>query len=58
MPCRRGAVSKQVGGHIFEVLVGNSRATHVDQLLGGDSAAGFASGDVRLGFNLIRDFDF
>lgn len=52
------ALSKEVGGHIFEVLLGNSRATNVDQLLGGDSAAGFESGDVRLGFNLVRDFDF
>lgn len=52
------AVSQQVGGHIFEVIFGNSRAFTVDQYLGGDSAAGFESGDVRLGFNLIRDFDF
>ncbi len=52
------AVSKQVGGHVFEVVLGNSRAVTVDQYLGGDSAAGFEPGDVRLGFNLIRDFDF
>src|SRR6266545_155945 len=51
------AISKQIGGHIFEVLAGNSRGTTVDQYLGGDSAAGFKAGDVRLGFNLIRDFD-
>ncbi|HXO22556.1 MAG TPA: DUF5777 family beta-barrel protein [Thermoanaerobaculia bacterium] len=52
------ALSKSVGGHIFELVVGNSRATTVDQYLGGDSAAGFKAGDVRLGFNLVRDFNF
>jgi hypothetical protein len=52
------AWSRDVGGHIFEIVLGNSRAVTVDQYLGGDSAAGFKAGDVRLGFNLIRDFDF
>jgi hypothetical protein len=52
------AVSKQMGGHIFEMVLGNSRALTVDQSLGGDFAGGFATGDVRLGFNLIRDFGF
>ncbi len=52
------ALSKAVGGHIFEVVVGNSRAVTVDQMLGGDFAGGFASGDVRLGFNIVRDFGF
>ncbi|HEX4966203.1 MAG TPA: DUF5777 family beta-barrel protein [Thermoanaerobaculia bacterium] len=52
------ALSKQVGGHIFEIVAGNSRATTVDQMLGGDSAAGFATRDVRLGFNLVRYFGF
>jgi hypothetical protein len=51
------AFSKSVGGHIFEVVAGNSRATTVDQMLG-DSAAGFRQRDVRLGFNIIRDFSF
>ena len=52
------AFSKAIGGHIFEITVGNSRATTVDQMLGGDSVSGFKQGDVRLGFNLIRDFSF
>ena len=47
-----------VGGHIFEIVLGNSRASTVDQMLGGDSAAGFEKRDVRLGFNIIRDFSF
>lgn len=51
------AVSKPLGGHIFEVTFGNSRATTVDQILGGDSAAGFEEDDVRLGFNIIRYFN-
>jgi hypothetical protein len=50
------AVSKQVGWHIFKLVVGSSRATTVDQMLGGDSETGFRQRDVRLGFNLIRYF--
>ena len=52
------ALSKALGGHIFEIVLGNSRATTVDQMLGGDSAAGFRTGDVRLGFNIVRDFGY
>ncbi len=51
------AVSKALGGHIFEIVLGNSRATTVDQMLGGDSAAGFETSDVRLGFNIVRYFN-
>jgi hypothetical protein len=50
------AVSKQVGWHIFKIVFGNSRATTLDQMLGGDSESGFRNRDVRLGFNLIRYF--
>ena len=50
------ALSKDIGGHLFEIVLGNSRAVTVDQYLGGDSPAGFRAGDVRLGFNLIREF--
>ena len=52
------AWSKAVGEHIFELTLGNSRATTVDQYVGGDSAAGFETGDVRLGFNLVRNFPY
>lgn len=52
------ALSQDVGGHIFEVVLGNTRATTVDQYLGGDFAGGFEAEDVRLGFNLIRYWDF
>ena len=52
------ALSRQLGGHLFQLVLGNSRATTVDQMLGGDFAGGFRARDVRLGFNLVRDFDF
>jgi uncharacterized beta barrel domain-containing protein DUF5777 len=52
------AFSKALHGHIWEIVLGNSRATTVDQYLGGDFPPGFAEDDVRLGFNLVRDFDF
>ncbi|HEX5758724.1 MAG TPA: DUF5777 family beta-barrel protein [Thermoanaerobaculia bacterium] len=52
------ALSKSVGLHVFEVVLGNSRATTVDLMLGGDFPAGYAEDDVRLGFNLVRDFTF
>jgi hypothetical protein len=52
------ALAKPIGAHLFSLVLGNSRATTVDQYAGGDSAAGFKSGDVRLGFNLVRYFDY
>src|SRR5262249_40944383 len=52
------ALSKKVGGHLFEVVLGDSRASTVDQMLGGDFAGGFRTRDVRLGFNIVRDFSF
>jgi hypothetical protein len=52
------AILAPVGNHLFTLVVGNSRATTVDQYTGGDAATGFKAGDVRLGFNLVRNFDF
>jgi uncharacterized beta barrel domain-containing protein DUF5777 len=52
------AISKSVGTHIFEFTLGNSRATSVDQMMGSDFAGRFESGDLRLGFNLVRGFVF
>ncbi len=51
------AFTKPLGWHLFQILIGNSRATNVDQILGGDFAGGFAERDLRLGFNLVRYFD-
>ena len=50
----RLGVSKASADNIFEMTIGNSRATTVDQILGGDFAGGFETGDVRLGFNVVR----
>jgi len=50
------ALSKAIGGHLFKLTLGNSRATTVDQYAGGDFPPGFRTHDVRLGFNLVRDF--
>jgi hypothetical protein len=52
----RLALSKATRGHLLELTLGNSRATTVDQILGGDFAAGFARDDVRLGINVVRYF--
>jgi uncharacterized beta barrel domain-containing protein DUF5777 len=51
------AFTKPIGWHVFQILIGNSRATTVDQILGGDFAGGFTTHDLRLGFNLIRYFN-
>jgi Membrane bound beta barrel domain (DUF5777) len=47
---------KRVHGHEFLVYLGDSRATTVDLLTGSDLPGGFSTGDVRLGFNLVRRF--
>jgi hypothetical protein len=52
----RLALSKATRAHLLELTVGNSRATTVDQILGGDFAAGFERDDVRLGINVVRYF--
>jgi len=50
------AFARQIGWHIFQIVLGDSRATTVDQIVGGDFAGGFNTHDVRLGFNLVRYF--
>ena len=50
------AFAKQIGWHLFQIVLGNSRATTVDQIIGGDFAGGFTTHDLRLGFNLVRYF--
>lgn len=52
----RVAFSKATAGHFLELTLGNSRATTVDQILGGDFAGGFARDDVRVGVNVVRYF--
>ena len=48
--------NKRIPGHAFLIYLGNSRATTTDLIIGSDIPGGFKSGDVRLGFNLIRRF--
>ena len=50
-------VKSVVGGHFFEVLLTNSSGTTVDQYATGTfQGAPLRSGDVRLGFNIVRRF--
>ncbi len=49
-------LTKRVRGHAFVIYFGDSRATTTDLITGSDIPGGFKSGDVRLGFNLIRRF--
>ena len=43
-----------VGGHYFEILLANTRFTHVDQYVTATPLGGLDAGDVRLGFNIER----
>ncbi len=49
-------LKRAIGGHYFEVLLSNSRATHVDQYVPGNFLGGLNAGDVYLGFNIERRF--
>lgn len=49
-------VAKRVPGHEFLVYLGNSPATTTTLIVGSDLPGGFAAGDVRLGFNIVRRF--
>ncbi|HUP65517.1 MAG TPA: DUF5777 family beta-barrel protein [Thermoanaerobaculia bacterium] len=50
-------IKRAVGGHFFEIILTNSRATHVDQYLTSTLlGSGLEGGDVHLGFNLERRF--
>ncbi|HVT45587.1 MAG TPA: DUF5777 family beta-barrel protein [Thermoanaerobaculia bacterium] len=49
-------LKRAIGGHYFEVLFTNSRATHVDQYLSSTFLGGLDRSDVHLGFNIERRF--
>ena len=51
------AFSKATPTHLLEIVFANSRATTVDQYLGGDFAGGFDRDDVRLGVHVVSFFD-
>lgn len=50
-------LKRAIGGHFFEIILTNSRATHVDQMLTSSLlGTGLEAGDVHLGFNIVRRF--
>ncbi|HZI63847.1 MAG TPA: DUF5777 family beta-barrel protein [Thermoanaerobaculia bacterium] len=51
------ALSKATPTHVLELVLANSRATTMDQYLGGDFAGGFARDDVRVGVHVVTLFD-
>lgn len=50
------AVEKSLWRHRFLVWIGNSPATTVDQMVAGDYAGGVTESNIRLGFNISRQF--
>lgn len=50
------AVEKALWRHRFLVWIGNSPATTVDQMVAGDYAGGVTESNIRLGFNISRQF--
>jgi Membrane bound beta barrel domain (DUF5777) len=51
------AIEKQVFNHRFALWMGNSQASTVDQYVGGDYNGGVTDRNMKIGFNLIRDWD-
>ena len=51
------AVEKSLWRHRFGVWIGNSSGLTVDQRMAGDFGGGVTDSNIRLGFNIIRQFD-
>ena len=51
------SIEKQLYNHHFALWMGNSQATTVDQVIGGDYLGGVTDRNVKIGFNLMRAFD-
>ncbi|HVT02494.1 MAG TPA: DUF5777 family beta-barrel protein [Thermoanaerobaculia bacterium] len=49
-------LERAIGGHFFEVVLTDTRATHVDQYTTGAFLGGIRERDVHLGFNIERQF--
>lgn len=49
-------LKRAIGGHFFEILLSDTRATHVDQYVTSSPLGGIDSGDIHLGFNIERRF--
>lgn len=50
-------VFKELFHHKFGLWIGNSGATTVDQMLASDYNGGVVDSNIRIGFNLMRQFD-
>jgi hypothetical protein len=48
---------KDIYHHRFGLWIGNSGATTVDQMLASDYGGGVTDSNIRIGFNLMRQFD-
>ncbi|MEO6325188.1 MAG: DUF5777 family beta-barrel protein [Thermoanaerobaculia bacterium] len=52
------AIEKAVYHHRFALVIGNTSATNVDEMIGGDFVGGsITESNIRLGFNIVRQFD-
>jgi hypothetical protein len=51
------ALEKSVWRHRFAVWIGNSAASTVDQIMAADYAGGVTDSNIRLGFNIVRQFE-
>lgn len=51
------SVEKQVFNHRFALWMGNSQATTVDQIIGGDYNGGVTDRNMKIGFSLSRAWD-
>lgn len=51
------AIEKQLFNHKFALWMGNSQASTVDQYVGGDYGGGVTDRNMKIGFNLIRQWD-
>lgn len=50
-------IQKSVFHHKFALWIGNSGATNIDQMLAGDFNGGVTDSNIRIGFNLMRQFE-
>ncbi|MGA7992535.1 MAG: DUF5777 family beta-barrel protein [Thermoanaerobaculia bacterium] len=50
-------IEKQVFNHRFALWMGNSQATTVDQIIGGDYNGGVTDKNMKIGFSLSRAWD-
>jgi hypothetical protein len=51
------ALEKSVWRHRFSIWIGNSAASTVDQSMAGDYGGGVVDSNLRLGFNIVRQFE-